>query len=442
MARDKGQEVAVVATAQDVVISDSAGDYTFVNRGTKDLFYRLKDANTMAGIASAIVKTPIFGIRLKATESIPVKGGTWEVCCATGETTTLQVMSGKGLGVVAGSGESPSMETIIWDCDDHTLFAAVNDATTIANQTSHITGTSAVKWAKAGTHVNSGITDTFPSLDLSGFGPNDYVSVCVNVTDISEIATLVLRLGTDASNYTEFQWDDSELTTGWQVLSKKLYDFESVTGTGIQPAAVTYGSLYFIFDGAANTLVDITVDHLSYITAEAIATDLSDLETLITATNVLLTAGTLALDIIKAPFADVVSVLYDGGGASNILQVEADTAAVVAGGAAVIDIGNRNVLDIQLVNDTAVQSCKLWITEFSAAAVSVINQTRQQEITVGITDHGGNPDLQMVGEATAVGYAKAPIPVDVTPNHYAVISMESDLAGGQWWARYGIRGRS
>ena len=156
----------------------------------------------------------------------------------------------------------------------------------------------------------------------------------------------------------------------------------------------------------------------------------------------LLTAGALDLDIIKAPFADVVSVLYDGGGASNILQVEADTAAVVAGGAAVIDIGNRNVLDIQLVNDTAVQSCKLWITEFSAAAVSVINQTRQQEITVGITDHGGNPDLQMVGEATAVGYAKAPIPVDVTPNHYAVISMESDLAGGQWWARYGIRGRS
>ena len=96
MARDKGQEIAVTATAQDVVIGDPGHIYTFVNDdSTNDIYYRLKDNNTMAGVAAVIVATPIFGARLKAGELAHVDGGTWEVCCATGLTATLRIVPGR-----------------------------------------------------------------------------------------------------------------------------------------------------------------------------------------------------------------------------------------------------------------------------------------------------------------------------------------------------------
>lgn len=96
MARDKGQEVAVVATAQSVVIGEPGKWYTFVNDdAANDIYYRLKDENTMAGIAAVVVATPIFGARLKASELVHVEGGTWEVCCATGLTATLRVVPGR-----------------------------------------------------------------------------------------------------------------------------------------------------------------------------------------------------------------------------------------------------------------------------------------------------------------------------------------------------------
>lgn len=196
--------------------------------------------------------------------------------------------------LAAIAGALGSLESVIWSCDDHAAFAAINDAASIANSTNHITGTSAVKWAKAGTHVNSGISDTFAAVDLSAYAPNDYLILCVNVTDISNIATLVVRLGTDASNYTEFQFDDSVLATGWQLLKIKLADLTSVTGTGMQSAAITYAEVYFIFDTDTDALDDITLDHVAFVSAEAVTTSLVDLETLLTAANALHTTNAAA----------------------------------------------------------------------------------------------------------------------------------------------------
>lgn len=106
MARDKGQEIAVVATAQDVTIGEPGKWYTFVNDDiANDIYYRLKDENTMAGIASVIVATPIFGARLKADEIVHIEGGTWEVCCATGLTATLRVVPGRLIPTVAMDAE-------------------------------------------------------------------------------------------------------------------------------------------------------------------------------------------------------------------------------------------------------------------------------------------------------------------------------------------------
>lgn len=138
--------------------------------------------------------------------------------------------------------------------------------------------------------------------------------------------------------------------------------------------------------------------------------------------------------------ADATSVLYDGGGTANALQLEANSAAVVAGGAAVIPVGQHNVIDVQLVNAAAAESATLLVTEYSAAAPTVATQVRQIELSISATDLVAEVDLQMVGLTTATGYAKAPIRVAVSPGHYVMISLAAQSAAGAKYARYELLG--
>ena len=128
MARDKGIELAVVATAQTHAIGDSEHWYTLFNDDTtNDIYFRLKDENAMAGIAAVIVATPIFGARLKAGKSRIVKGGTWEFCCATGLTATCRI--GPGM-----SSDDAAMAD-----DIAALLASVGDTTGLVFSTVLIT---------------------------------------------------------------------------------------------------------------------------------------------------------------------------------------------------------------------------------------------------------------------------------------------------------------
>lgn len=137
---------------------------------------------------------------------------------------------------------------------------------------------------------------------------------------------------------------------------------------------------------------------------------------------------------------DTTSTLYDGGGASNALQLEANSAAVVAGGAAVIDCGGANTIDIQVVNAAATESLTLLLTEYSASTPTVITQIRQIEVAIPTTDLAVEVDLQMVGLSTATGYAKAPVRATVIPGAYLMISIGAESAAGAKYARYSLHG--
>ena len=137
--------------------------------------------------------------------------------------------------------------------------------------------------------------------------------------------------------------------------------------------------------------------------------------------------------------ADKTSTLYDGGGADNAMQLEADSAAVVAGGAAVIDANLSTAIDVQMVNAAAGESCTLLVTEYSNGTPTVINQIRQVEVSIPTTDLAAEVDLQMVGLATAVGYAKAPVRVSVTPGAYVMLSLAAESAAGAKYLRYQLR---
>ncbi len=136
---------------------------------------------------------------------------------------------------------------------------------------------------------------------------------------------------------------------------------------------------------------------------------------------------------------DKASVLYDGGGANNALQLEANSAAVVAGGAAVIDADGSTTIDIQVVNAAAGESCTLLVTEYSNGTPTVTNQIRQIEVSIPTTDLAAEINLLMVGLSTATGYAKAPVRVRATPGAFVMISLAAESAAGAKYVRYQFR---
>lgn len=133
---------------------------------------------------------------------------------------------------------------------------------------------------------------------------------------------------------------------------------------------------------------------------------------------------------------DPESILYDGGGALKALQLEADSAEVVDGGAAVIAVGGHDVIDITMVNAAATESCTLLISQFSEATPTVANERRPCPLAILAVDSGGEVDLQMVGLDPAVGYAKGPVRATVTRGSYLMISLIAESAGGAKYLRY------
>lgn len=135
-----------------------------------------------------------------------------------------------------------------------------------------------------------------------------------------------------------------------------------------------------------------------------------------------------------------VSTLYDGGGAGNALQTLATGATIVAGGEAVIPIAEGAIaLDIWLMNSTVSSTCRLQVSEFSAATPTVATMIRKCEYAIGATDETGTADRAAWGLATGVEYApKAPMRVKVSPGSYVMLSVASS-SGGTWYCRYQLR---
>lgn len=98
MANDNiGQEVAITASEGEVTVGNRSGGFSFVNSSAKDIFFRGKDkSSTFEGTAAELVAAALGGARLRPGEVTKrLKGETYQVVCATGETATLRVVPGE-----------------------------------------------------------------------------------------------------------------------------------------------------------------------------------------------------------------------------------------------------------------------------------------------------------------------------------------------------------
>ncbi len=133
------------------------------------------------------------------------------------------------------------------------------------------------------------------------------------------------------------------------------------------------------------------------------------------------------------------SVLYNGGGTANALQVTATSA--MPAGAAAISTGANNILEISLFCSDAAQTPTLSVAEYSAdTPPTPATLTIPEEYAMG-GDQTRTQDRACVGLATGTeNYAKHLLRAPVTPGSYVVLSLSAALAAGTAYLRYRLKG--
>jgi len=169
----------------------------------------------------------------------------------------------------AGLHTSPEHSIILDELEEITGWTALNtDTTGITTNADHISGAASIEFDKVNGDANTifaGIQKTIAATDLSLFHIHESIHLAINLSALTNVAYVFVRLGTDSSNYNEWRIQDDDLTTGWQVLKMTLGNASTAgsTGNGWNPAVVTYAVVGVAFDAETNTLADIRVNHLS-----------------------------------------------------------------------------------------------------------------------------------------------------------------------------------
>ena len=148
---------------------------------------------------------------------------------------------------------------------DWTAFS--NDTTNLAYTNLHISKVGGLTFDKAngtGDLKYAGIYRSDLALDLTSeprdLCPEDRIGICFYVGALTNIASLHIRLGTSASHYCQWAIADTVMTAStFQVHTAKLGAC-TVTGSGWNPASISYAALLINFDAETNALAGNIID--------------------------------------------------------------------------------------------------------------------------------------------------------------------------------------
>ena len=163
--------------------------------------------------------------------------------------------------------------------------------TVIATTTSHVPHEDkllSIAFSKTGgTLTEAGIQKTITAVDASDFEGETIIRWQILIPDVTNADYTFLRLGTDASNYSEWQAPCDEMTSGrWAQVVEEQHQLVSQTGAGADFSAITYIAIGVVFDAAANTLNSIVAGYCSLHTTPYVTANLGfDITTNISAST-------------------------------------------------------------------------------------------------------------------------------------------------------------
>ena len=167
-------------------------------------------------------------------------------------------------------------EYFIHDFDLATVCTALNVATAnVAASAVGYRGVGGVDFDKvtdaAITTAGVYVTLTRQAIRRYSFiGDNDYVSLVMDPQDVTNIASVSLRLGADASNYLTWTWADSTFTADrWNVSTARIGS-GTPTLLGCNFGSIAYIAVYVTFDGSTNTLADMHLGRVALVEAGSV----------------------------------------------------------------------------------------------------------------------------------------------------------------------------
>ena len=148
-----------------------------------------------------------------------------------------------------------------------------NDTVNLATTVRHVYGTTAMEFDKANGADNTKLaaayitkTTDIPKLDT--YDMQDELRLLVYVSATTAVDYIFVRLGTSATAYVEYQYDERDITAGKFTCCRwHLSGFASQTGNGMNLASVPYIVVGVAFDAETDTLADIAVQRLEIVQA-------------------------------------------------------------------------------------------------------------------------------------------------------------------------------
>lgn len=148
-----------------------------------------------------------------------------------------------------------------------------NDTANLAVSTNHVFGTGALTFDKvdgAANTVFAGIQKTLTAINIQEkFEDGGNVAFGVYLPSLTNVVSVFLRLGTNSSNYNEWEWPVSDLSAStWLALrSPTNQPTNASTGNGWDTSAITYVAVGVEFNSQSNTLAGIVVDNIHFVQA-------------------------------------------------------------------------------------------------------------------------------------------------------------------------------
>ena len=152
------------------------------------------------------------------------------------------------------------------DCDATTGWTAGTDSAVTLNNTTYVQGTGSLNLTKSGTSgLNCSISKTTTSANMGTDSLRLFFYI-LNSTALNKLATnscVIVRFGSDSSNYYEWFFDRADLSTGWNVLKDMTTSNGIPTGLPVT-TAMDYTLVQFTTNNASDTTSagDIIVDNI------------------------------------------------------------------------------------------------------------------------------------------------------------------------------------
>jgi len=131
-------------------------------------------------------------------------------------------------------------------------------ADNLATTTTHRgVGSNFLTFDKIAGDTTAMISTTVTAIDMSAYNIHAFGHMHVYLSSLSNIVKIFVRIGTDSSNYHQWDFVVADLAIGWNDLDTPISDPSSQVGVGYNLASITWIAFGVVFSAVGNTLAGI-----------------------------------------------------------------------------------------------------------------------------------------------------------------------------------------